>query len=93
MVIKTEEQIAQAVYGLLRESFSDLTRGWIYEDYFKDILSGYHHFLSQFKEEYPTIETTFEDEQDLEDYVYDCFSEIESELNRNHFLNMCTQSM
>lgn len=93
MIIKTEEQIAQVVYGELKEYFSYLNKGWVYEDYFKDMLSGYHHFLTQFKNEFPNLKTSFIDDQELEDYTYSCFSEIESQLSRNLFLNTCMQSM
>lgn len=86
---KTEDEIKQEIYKHLSMLFEDYRSGWIFEDFFKDPVSGFDHFENNLGTQ--SFSHTFEDDQDFIDYCYDFASDIASELKRNDLFHTACQ--
>ncbi len=92
---RNREDVKVCTYNQLKEMFEDYTHGWIYEDFFKDPISGFQHFQHSFDgdDQFKVVCAEFEDNQEFTDYCYDLASDIASSLKGSDFMHSACQMM
>lgn len=92
---KSVEELSKLVYNELKKSFSP-SKSWIWVDHFADEIEGFKHFNGQFIDELKediTLQESFADEAELDDWVTDATSVIRDKLTRSDFFHSAQQAM
>lgn len=91
----TRQEVKECTYNQLSKMFEGYKTGWVYEDFFKDPVEDFKHFADNFDgdQQFMSLSSEFEDQQDFKDYCYDIAVEIASSLKASDFMHSACQMM